>query len=540
MNLEFFREFGKQISALWKEIKVYQKFTVILVLCLLTLLLSFLLFQAATPSYTLLFTSKQLSIADAAEIKSYLDGRSLSYKLRGDRSILVPQEEVHLIRMDLAAAGLPKIHESKGFELFDENTWIKGEKELQILEMRALRGQLERDISAYENIKSAKVMLDIAPLRPFGHSPYKTKASVILNLMPAARVSSSQLRAISYHISGAVRGLAPNMIAISNTSGQLYQSIDPDGERDLLRSEELNLEEHIHAKVSGMLSMVVGVENFYCSVQVLMKRERSQRERKVFTGVVNGVDLGEAIPMMTTQTGSQSRENEYAELGRVGTTSEVFAGAVSEKGDRINRSESQSQETQQMAVPIDHLKMVSTPGKIEHLSIAVSIDRTILVAPESDLPEEERESGLRNAEGIEKEIYRQLKKILEGYGVQSEPAIDFVEFDHTKINLERQRESWSRKFTWGIQLGTGLFFILLAYAMFWSLNKFWKRHMDQPPELGEEEEKSSSIRDELEPSLIEVEAMVDIIKSRVQKNPTIVIETLREWFIEEQNQQKEE
>src|ERR1700722_4001480 len=42
----------------------------------------------------------------------------------------------------------------KGFELFDSGTWIKGEKELQMLEMRALKGQLEIEIEKFENIKN--------------------------------------------------------------------------------------------------------------------------------------------------------------------------------------------------------------------------------------------------------------------------------------------------------------------------------------------------------------------------------------------------
>jgi len=376
MNFDFLKDIVNQLNGIWKEIKTHQKFTVVLVLVVLLSLLGFMVFNAASTRYAPLFPAERLLISDSAEIKTYLDGSRIPYKLRGDTLILVPDQQVHRIRMDLAAVGLPKANSGKGFELFDTNTWIKGEKELQVMEMRALKGELERDINEYDNIKSCSVILDLAPPRPFGGSMYKTKASVILSLMPGARMGHSQLRSITFHVSGAVRGLLPNMIAISDTTGKLYQAIDPDGDIDMLRSAEVAIEERLKAKIDGMLVMVVGIDNFYSTVQVSMTRNRSVRERKIFSGMVDGTNLGDPVVMSVTESGVEMTEREMTERGSPGSNNEAVAGAVpGGSGELLNRNETRSQQYRQMAVPVDHIKINSLPGSIDSISIGVLIDK---------------------------------------------------------------------------------------------------------------------------------------------------------------------
>lgn len=532
MNLDFFKEIGSQLLGIWREIKIYQKFTVIFVALFLLSMIGFLLVNASTQRFTPLFPSERLTISDAAEIKEYLDGSRISYQLRGDSLILVPQNQVHRVRMDLAAIGLPKMHSGKGFELFDSNTWIKGEKELQVLEMRALKGELERDISEYDNIKSASVILDIAPPRPFGGSMYKTKASVILTLMAGARLNAQQLRAITFHIAGAVRGLQPNMVAISDTSGKLYQAIDPDDNTDMLRQTEIAHEERIKAKIDGMLTLVVGAQNYYSTVQVIVEREKKVQNRKVFSGVVNGVDLGDPIVKSVTESSLQSSEKEKSEQGSPGTNNEAVAGAIGGGQEILDRNENRQQQYRQMAVPMDHVKTQSTPGKIRSISIGVLIDKTITIDQNADLPEEELINGKRDAANLKMEIRSQLQKILDAYAIRAEPAVDFVEFDKTQVNKKESQETWNDVMQTASDFGSLVFIGLTVLGMFWTFHRFWRRQMVQPPSLEPEEEEDMEYTEE--PSVVEVEAMVEAIKMRLQSDPVPVVETLRDWLSEEQ------
>ena len=534
MNLNFLKQIGSQLAKIWSEIKTYQKFTVVLVMFSLLGLLTFLVVNAAATRFTTLYPSQKLMLADAAEIKGFLDANRVSYQLRGDSTILVPEADVHRIRMDLAAVGLPKMQASKGFELFDTNTWIKGEKELQVLEMRALKGQLERDVMEYENIHSARVILDISPPRPFGGAMYKAKASIILGLSPGARLNQSQLRAMTFHIAGAVRGLTPNMVAISDTTGRLYQAHDPEGEVDLIRSEETALEERVKAKVDGMLGLVVGHGNYYSTVQVIMTRDKMVQERKVFQGKVDGVELGEAVVASVVEQGLQMSERERSESGTPGTNTEAVAGAIVGSGQElINRDENRSAQHRQMAVPINHVKVSSAPGKIRNISLAVLIDKTITIDENADLPAGEIVEGRRNAVDLKDEISSQLTKILEGYGISAEPAVDFVEFDKTKFNEKIAQESWDSVIGALRTTATVIFVLFTVGGMFWTFNRFWRRNMLNPPSL-ENDEEEEDLEFSEEPGLVELEAMVESIKHRFQNDPGAVIETIREWINEEQ------
>lgn len=192
--------------------------------------------------------------------------------------------------------GISKQQSGKGFELFDTNTWIKGERELQVLEMRALKGQLEKDISAFEHIKSASVILDIPPPKNFNGSKYQTKASVILTLMPGARLSSSELRAINNHLAGAVRGLEPNMIAISDTTGKLYKAIDPNNLEEPFNDSSTRFEEHLENKINELLTRLVGEDHFYTTVQASVDRESDKILSLSITVVIDKEILRDSRP----------------------------------------------------------------------------------------------------------------------------------------------------------------------------------------------------------------------------------------------------
>lgn len=250
------KELFKQLLRIWHQTKSTQKLIAIALFLMLIIFFSFQLFNSSRQSDVLLYAN--LTPVEEEEVKGFLDGFAIPYSDRG--GICVPADQAERVRFELSSLGMGEQKKGKGFELFDTNTWIKGEKELQVLEMRALKGQLEKDLTAFEDIKSASVILDIAPARSFGNQQYKTKASVIVTLMQGARLSNSQLKAITHHLAGAVRGLEPSMIAISDTKGRLYQA---QGEQEVI------IEEQIRDHVEKLCLKIFGSENYYANVQLL-------------------------------------------------------------------------------------------------------------------------------------------------------------------------------------------------------------------------------------------------------------------------------
>jgi flagellar M-ring protein FliF len=271
------KEIFTQLKTIWFAIRPFQKIIVSCVLLFVIGILGCMIVNLDSDRLVplSLHLSKPKS-EDILHIKKYLEENGIPYYEDRNIGLLIPKDHYQKICNEMATICIAKQGPSQGFELFDTNTWIKGEKELQVLELRALKGQLEKDICEYENIKNANVILDLAPQKSFGASPYKTKASVILSLKYGTRLSASQLRAITSHLAGAVRGLETSRIAISDTSGKLYQTIESEGSEDKQKVNGLLLEDQIQNKIDGILKKTVGQDNYHIEVNALWNEEHAK------------------------------------------------------------------------------------------------------------------------------------------------------------------------------------------------------------------------------------------------------------------------
>lgn len=412
MNSNALTKFLKEVTDTWKGFSFFQQISMATAAVIFVVIITSLAINFSSKEYVPLFPADRARTMDIIEIETYLDNGQIPYQVGNDKVIYVPKDKVNRIRIGLAAYGLPKAEPSKGYELFDSNTWIKGEKELQVLELRAIKGQLESDLRQFTNVRDANVSLDIPPSRPFGGSTYKPKASVILDLVPGAKLDPQTIRAMTNHIAGAVRGLSQNMIAVSDTTGRLYQSLDPDGYADTMRFAEVAAEEQIKAKIDGMLSTVVGYNNFYSMVQVTMNRQKISEERKIYSGSVEGVNLGQPVPSNIID--STEATQKILGLKKTGTN---------DASDSL-----QSGQVKQLSVPMDYRQITSTPGKIERISIAVLIDDSIF-GGNVDQQQTQSTSKLKD------EIETQLKTILKGYNVPLDETVSFVKFDRREVPL---------------------------------------------------------------------------------------------------------
>jgi flagellar biosynthesis/type III secretory pathway M-ring protein FliF/YscJ len=270
-------EFLSQVSALWKKFNPLQQFSIFLVSALIVLGLVLIYSRNPQKEFVPLFSSEKLDGIDNESIKNYLDSTNTPYHVSKDSQLLVPGENVYRIRNELTESGFLKNQATKGFDLFDSTTWIKGDKELQMLEIRALKGQLEKDIGEFQNIHHANLILDIPNPRAIGLAGnYNPKASVILILKPQAQLSNEEIQAIANHISGAIRGLNPEMIAISDTTGKLYQAIHSE------QTPQQRLESKLKEQMTGMLNLLIGSKNYYLTLHLDMPSNSTEKNLSAY------------------------------------------------------------------------------------------------------------------------------------------------------------------------------------------------------------------------------------------------------------------
>jgi flagellar biosynthesis/type III secretory pathway M-ring protein FliF/YscJ len=498
MKPNFISGLADKLKITWRESTSIEKILSISFLTCLVIVFCVLVANGTTANYIPLL-SNSLQTTDVAEIKSYLDSTKTPYQIR-DQGIFIPKDLEPQVLTGLYNLHSPINRTDKGFDIFDNNTWIKGEKELQILELRALKGQLEKDISQFENIRMATVILDIPPARAFGASSMnKTKASIILNLKPGARINNQELRAITSHVASAVRGLTTNMIAISDTSGKLYQTIDSEGTFDTMQNAELSVEDHLKAKIDGILTKIVGIDNFYTTVQVVMSRNKITEERKIYNGTINGVSLGDPVVMSVVENPETSSRSPH------------------QGSDNVSQ-------IKEMAIPSDHVTISTSPGKINNISIAVLINKA------SFRPINQEKQNLLNKNSpdwhaIQTDIQNQLSTILKGYDAKVSQAVNIVDFDlsstplsaiTTKVFPLEHEKGKILSYYWIIALavfaGLGTFITLVL------LETLWRARSNQENNL-------KSVRKN--PSFDE---MVQLLNHKAENHPENITKILRQWL----------
>src|SRR5436309_11365616 len=109
---------GSQLQAIWKQLGLNQRVSLALAAAIVLLGLGALVFWSSRADYALLYG--KLDDAEAAKVIAALDDAKVPYQVsRGGGAITVPADKVHVLRMQLAAKGIPR-GEGVGFEIFDK------------------------------------------------------------------------------------------------------------------------------------------------------------------------------------------------------------------------------------------------------------------------------------------------------------------------------------------------------------------------------------------------------------------------------------
>jgi flagellar M-ring protein FliF len=208
---------------------------------------------------------------DAAVIVQKIKEAGSEYRLSETGGIIsVPSAKVAELRLEMAAAGLPKSGRI-GFELFDKTTFGATEFVEHVNYNRALEGELERSIGSLNAVEVARVHLTAAKESVFVESREPAKASVIVKLKPGATLLPQNVTAIQQLVGSAVEGLNADDVSVVDTRGTLLSrrklSSDSDPS-DAVFERRQRIERDLLEKVNGTLEPLLGRDKFRAGVTV--------------------------------------------------------------------------------------------------------------------------------------------------------------------------------------------------------------------------------------------------------------------------------
>jgi flagellar M-ring protein FliF len=309
---------------------------------------------------------------DAGAVVQKLKAGGLDYRLSDSgTSVLVPSARLAEVRLEMAAAGLPKSGRM-GFELFDKTNFGATEFVEQINYKRALEGELERSVMALSEVEQARVHITFSKDSVFLESRQPAKASIMLRLRPAARIAPQNVQAVCHLVASAVEGLSPDAVSVLDMNGNLLsrprrlsQAAGMEPSDDMLEFRE-KVEKDLVAKIGATLEPLLGPEKFRAGASVECDFTSGEQAEETFDP---------AKSVMVTSQKTEDVSGAGSANGVPGTASNLprptSRPATSQAG-LSRRTENITYQSSRVT-----RRTVLPRGAVKRMSISVLVDHTV-------------------------------------------------------------------------------------------------------------------------------------------------------------------
>lgn len=312
-----------------------------------------------------------LAPEDAGQVVARIRETGTEYRLgEGGSSILVPADKAAELRLQLAAAGLPKSGRL-GFEIFDKTNFGTTDFAEQINYHRAIEGELERSVMSLAAVEGARVHVTFPKDSIYLEQRQPAKASVMLKLRIGAKLSPQNILAITHLTASAVEGLFPEAVSVLDMNGNLLNrprksATDGSDSSELVLEYKQKAERDLLLKINGTLEPLLGADKYRTGVSL---------ECDVMSGEQSEETYDPTKSVMVTSQRTEDGQNSAIASGVPGTASSLprptsrpaTGGAGSNR-----RTENIAYQSSRL---VKHLKLPA--GSIKRVSVSVLLDQSV-------------------------------------------------------------------------------------------------------------------------------------------------------------------
>lgn len=321
---------------------------------------------------TALFTS--LNDRDAAAVADSLRGAGFAVQIGpGVGVIQVPAASANDARMHLARSGvtpqnggMDMLGEPQGFGV---SSFMEGARY-----QHALEQELARTIGALQPVATARVHLAMPKQSAFIRDRARVTASVVLDLLPGARLEQGQAEAIARLVAASIPELQPEDVTVVDARGAVLSQRDTEG-ATMERHYELarRMESMLVDRVQQLIAPLVGRSE----VQVMVELDPTEAEQAREVVDPNPVMREEQI---TRETGA---------TGRAGSAPAGVPGAAANQPPEAGGLVPEAVEAPQQITTAERrsfevsreVNYTRTRGnRVERITVAVLLDRPAPVA----------------------------------------------------------------------------------------------------------------------------------------------------------------
>jgi flagellar M-ring protein FliF len=310
-----------------------------------------------------------LAPEDAGAVVQKLKEASVDYRLSDTGGVIsVPSAKIAELRLELAAAGLPKTGRI-GYEIFDKSNLGATDFVEHVNYRRALEGELERSLASMAGVEQARVHLTFAKDSVFLDSREPAKASVMLKLKPDTRLSQRNVVAIGRLVANAVEGLSPDAVSVVDMQGNLLSkaSQSPEDEAtDHSLEYRQKIERALLQKVNDTLEPLLGHDHFRAGVTADVELNSGEQSEET---------LDPSRSVMVSSAKTEEVSNGLLSGGVPGTASNLPRPVTRPSGygsTSSRRTENVNYESSRLV-----RKTKMPQGSVKRVSVAVLLDQKL-------------------------------------------------------------------------------------------------------------------------------------------------------------------
>ncbi|MBT6295038.1 MAG: flagellar M-ring protein FliF [Nitrospina sp.] len=487
-------------------------------------------FWIKTPDLQLLYAN--LSEQDASAIVDNLKSQKIPYELSNQgKTIRVPANQVHEVRLQMASEGLPEGSEV-GLEIFDKTSLGMTDFIQKLNFQRALQGELSRTIKTLDAVEHARVHLVIPKQTLFIREKPKGKASVTIKTKAGKSLNERQVQGIVHLIASSVEGITADSVAVVDVKGNLLsgsQQTNIGAARSSSNYQHRRkVEQELEQNILDMLEDALGQGMVIARVTADLDFEKNDQTEEIYDP--------DSQVVRSQQTASESAIGATPPGGTIGVQAQLPAGENEGGAGAASQPSKRDKNNQVLNYEINKItRVVSKPtGIVSKLSVAVMIDGTL---------SEESEYKARTQEEMDQ--YLQLVQSAVGYNQErgDQIKVENVQFDRTAELLREKEMKKQEQIELAFQVGKyvlGLVFVILFFTR--GLKPIitfitTKPEEDEEPEeevvddgLTEEQRKEDELMRKLEEGLATAAEMRKSVNDFIGKDPKFTAGVVRKWL----------
>ena len=339
-----------------------------------------------------------LSKEDAALVVDKLKESNTPYRLTGDgTTIRVPEAIVYDVRLSMAKEGIPK-GSGVGFEIFDKTEFGITEFVQKINKKRAIQGELARTIAAFDEVKTARVMIVMPKDSVFVEEVKKPSASILLELN--ADLEKEKVTAIAHLVASSIQDLTPELVTIVDTAGRILfegksqeeqARINARNLADVQYKYKVRFEENLTRRIQTMLERIVGKDKAIVRVTSEMDFSKNDMNEEIYDPFERGGEFirsrknrAEKVTTNSKETPNPSSVNPIVGTGDL--SGKLNNELVNKSDDTFNYEISKRvRETQKPMAVLSRLSVAAVvDGKYEYKTDETGNRRKVYVPRSSE------------------------------------------------------------------------------------------------------------------------------------------------------------